>query len=137
MNTIFHLSFPVVDLEATRHFYGELLGCAQGRTEADRIDFEFFGHHIVAQQSREEAAHVCVGVGPERYPLRHFGAIVPRATFETIAARLTAAGVQWIIPPEARHVGTVREQQTMMALDPSGNAVEFKSLAEPQKVFKA
>jgi len=137
MSALFHLSFPVADLEATRHFYGELLGCAQGRTEAERIDFEFFGHHIVAQQSHAEAAHVSVGVGPESYPLRHFGAILPKETFERIAARLTAAGVKWIIPPEARHVGTVREQQTMMALDPSGNAVEFKSLVDPQKVFKA
>ncbi len=54
---IFHMSFPVDDLETTRRFYGDLLGCAQGRTESDRIDFNFFGHHIVAQLSKEEAAH--------------------------------------------------------------------------------
>lgn len=137
MSAIFHLSFPVSDLEATRHFYGDLLGCEQGRTQADRIDFNFFGHHIVAQLSVPEAAHVSVGVGPESYPLRHFGAIVPRETFQRIAQRLQAARAKFIIEPEARHVGTVREQQTMMVLDPSGNGLEFKSLAEPEKVFKA
>jgi extradiol dioxygenase family protein len=137
MTHVFHCSFPVRDLESTRAFYGGLLGCKAGRTEADRIDFEFFGHHIVAQVSVEEAAHRSVGVGPEPYPLRHFGVLVSRPEFERIAERLTAAGTPFVIPPETRHAGTVREQMTMFALDPSGNGVEFKCLADPANVFKA
>jgi hypothetical protein len=134
--TIFHCSFPVRDLESTIAFYGGLLGCRQGRTESDRVDFDFFGHHIVAQVSPAECAHRSVGVGPEGYPLRHFGVLVDAERFEAIAARLAGAGVTWVIAPETRHAGTVREQRTMFALDPSGNGIEFKSLAEPANVFK-
>lgn len=136
MNVIFHFSFPVQDLEQTRHFYGEVLGCKQGRTESDRIDFNFFGHHVVAQLSEKEASHRSVTVGKERYPLRHFGAIVPKSEFDRLAKKLQAIGATFIIPPENRHVGTVREQSTMMALDPSGNGLEFKSLVRPEDVFK-
>jgi len=134
---VFHCSFPVKDLESTRAFYGDLLGCVSGRTEADRIDFNFFGHHIVAQVSAEEAAHRSVGVGPEPYPLRHFGVLLTRDQFQQLAEKLQAANVPWVIPPETRHAGTVREQFTMFALDPSGNGVEFKSLPDPANVFKA
>lgn len=135
MNTLFHVSFPVADLEQTRHFYTDVLGCEQCRTEPDRIDFNFFGHHIVAQLSQEEAAHRSVGVGPESYPLRHFGAIVPKEEFQKLARKLEAFGAHFVIPPEERHVGTPREQHTMLFLDPSGNGLEFKALAQPQKVF--
>jgi extradiol dioxygenase family protein len=135
MSTIFHLSFPVADLERTRRFYEGVLGCTPGRAEPDRIDYNFFGHHIVAQVSPQEAAHESVGVGRERYPLRHFGAIVPRAEFERVARRLREAGARFVIEPEHRHAGTVREQQTLFVLDPFGNGVEFKALAEPQDVF--
>ena len=137
MSTVFHCSFPVRDLASTRAFYGDVLGCTAGRTEADRIDFDFFGHHIVAQVSEQESAHRSVGVGRESYPLRHFGVLVSKAEFERLAARLQAAGAPWVIPPEVRHGGTVREQMTMFALDPSGNGVEFKSLADPANVFRA
>ena len=137
MESIFHLSFPVADLAEARRFYGDLLGCEQGRTEADRIDYNFFGHHIVAQLSPEECRHRTVGVGKEQYPLRHFGAIVPKGVFERLAEKLTEAGTTFIIAPEVRHAGTVREQHTMLALDPFGNGLEFKSLAEPQNVFRA
>jgi extradiol dioxygenase family protein len=136
MHTVFHLSFPIDDLAKARWFYGEVLGCEQGRTEADRIDFNFFGHHIVAQLSREEAAHRPVPIGKEGYPLRHFGAIVPKAEFERLARRMKEAGVHFVIAPEIRHAGTVREQSTMLVLDPCGNGLEFKSLACPDDVFK-
>jgi len=135
-DTVFHCSFPVRDLESTLAFYGGVLDCPQGRTEADRVDFDFFGHHLVAQVSPEECAHRSVGVGPERYPLRHFGVVVSAERFASLAQRLQDAGAVWVIPPETRHVGTVREQRTMFVLDPSGNGVEFKSLARPRDVFK-
>jgi hypothetical protein len=134
---VFHCSFPVKDLDSTVAFYSGLLGCKAGRTEADRIDFDFFGHHIVAQVSAEESAHRSVGVGREQYPLRHFGVLVTKEQFTELAGRLQAAGVPFVIEPEIRHTGTVREQSTMFALDPSGNGVEFKSLADPANVFKA
>lgn len=137
MNPVFHCSFPVRDLDSTVAFYSGLLGCAAGRTESDRIDFDFFGHHLVAQVSVEEAAHRSVGVGKEPYPLRHFGVLVTRAQFERLAETLQAAKVPFVIPPEVRHQGTVREQFTMFALDPSGNGVEFKCLSDPANVFKA
>ena len=136
MTAIFHFSFPVRDLEQTRHFYGEVLGCQQGRTEPDRIDFNFFGHHVVAQLSEKEASHRSVPVGKEQYPLRHFGAIVSKPEFDRLAEKLRVIGATFIIPPENRHAGTVREQSTMMALDPSGNGIEFKSLVRPEQVFK-
>ena len=136
MDTIFHCSFPVKDLERTRRFYSEVLGCQQGRTEPDRIDFNFFGHHIVAQLSEKEASHRSEPVGKEQYPLRHFGVIVPKAEFDRLAEQLRAFGATFIIPPENRHAGTVREQSTMMVLDPSGNGLEFKALANPDNVFK-
>jgi len=133
----FHLAFPVDDLAAARQFYGGLLGCPEGRSSAEWIDFNFFGHHIVAQVSAEEAAHRSVGVGPEPYPLRHFGVLLTRDQFQQLAEKLQAANVPWVIAPETRHAGTVREQFTMFALDPSGNGVEFKSLPDPANVFKA
>lgn len=136
MNTIFHLSFPVDDLEKARRFYGDLLGCGQGRTEPDRIDFNFFGHHIVAQLSKPEAAHRSVGVGKEQYPLRHFGAIVTKDDFERIRQKLEESGAHFVIRPENRHAGTVREQSTMFVLDPSGNGLEFKALGRPENVFE-
>lgn len=132
---IFHLSFPVDDLSKARRFYGELLGCAESRVEPDRIDFNFFGNHLVAQLSPEEASHRSATVGREAYPLRHFGVIVAKDEFDRIAQKLTAAQVKFVIPPENRHGGTVREQSTMFVIDPCGNGLEFKSLPEPWKVF--
>lgn len=136
MDTIFHLSFPVSDFGEARRFYGDVLGCKLGRVDAEKMDFNFFGHHIVAQLSPEEASHRSVGVGKERYPLRHFGAIVSKAEFERVAQKLQDAGARFVIRPEIRHTGTVREQHTLFVLDPFGNGVEFKVLARPEDVFK-
>ncbi len=132
---IFHLSFPVDDLAKARQFYGELLGCPESRVEADRIDFNFFGNHLVAQLSPEEATHQSATVGKEAYPLRHFGVIVAKDEFDRIAEKLIAAKAKFVIPPENRHAGTVREQSTMFVIDPCGNGLEFKSLPEPENVF--
>jgi len=137
MPNLFHLSIPVRDLDEVRRFYVDTLGCKAGRVEADRIDLNFFGHHVVAQLSPEESAHVSAGVGRENYPLRHFGAIVPQAEFDRIRAALTAFGAKFVIRPETRHLGTPREQSCLFVLDPSGNGLEFKALADPQKVFSA
>ncbi len=130
-----HLSIPIADIGTTLAFYRDLLGCRAARIEPDRIDFEFFGHHLVAQLSPEEAAHRTVNIGKQNYPLRHFGVIVPREQFERIAARLRAVGTEFAMPPEQIFTGTPREQQVLIALDPSGNAIELKSMPDPQQVF--
>lgn len=132
---VFHLSFPVDDLGKARKFYGELLGCAESRAGADRVDFNFFGNHLVAHVSPEEAAHQSVTVGKECYPLRHFGVLVTQGEFDRIAEKLTAAKVKFVFGPQQFHTGTVREQSTMFVIDPCGNGLEFKAMPDPQKVF--
>jgi len=136
MSVIFHLSIPINDFATARKFYGEVLGCPEGRAEVDRIDFDFYGHHMVAQLSPEEAAHKSMEIGKESYPVRHFGVFVSREEFQRLAKVLAEAGAKFVIPPETRHSGTVKEQYTMFVLDPFGNGLEFKSLFEPGNLFK-
>ena len=139
MNTspvLFHLAFPVRDLAEARAFYGELLRCPEGRSSADWIDFDFQGHQIVAHLAPEECRQGSTNaVDGEQVPVRHFGAILPLADWERLAARLKAAGTRFIIEPQIRFKGLVGEQATMFFLDPSGNALEFKSFADPSQLF--
>jgi extradiol dioxygenase family protein len=138
VDTLFHFSFAVNDLDRARKFYGELLGCPEGRKLPGRADFNFFGHHIVAHLSPEEivgekTAKLREGGGT---PLRHFGVVMPLSTFETTEKRLTAAGADFILKPETRQSGTVREQKLMTCRDGCGNAVEFKGLRSITDVYK-
>ena len=133
---LFHLAFPVKDLDTTRHFYGELLKCPEGRSSNDWIDFDFYGHQIVAHLSPEE----CVQRGTSAVdghdvPVRHFGAILSMADWEGLAARLKDAGTRFVIEPYVRFKGEVGEQATMFFLDPSGNALEFKAFGDLSQVF--
>jgi hypothetical protein len=132
----FHLAFPVHDLEAARAFYGGLLGCAEGRSAAEWIDFDFFGHQIVAHLSPEvkPRAHSNPVDGHD-VPVPHFGAVLPMADWEELAARLEAAGTAFVIEPNVRFRGQPGEQATMFFLDPSGNALEFKAMARPENLF--
>jgi extradiol dioxygenase family protein len=131
----FHLAFPVRDIESTRHFYATLLGCRVGR-EAERwIDFDFHGHQISAHVSDELAAAPTNEVDGDAVPVRHFGLILPVPEWQTLAARLRAAGVRFIIEPHVRFQGEVGEQHTMFVLDPSGNALEFKAFGDMRSVF--
>ncbi len=138
MSTIppFHLAFPVHDLEAARSFYGGLLGCPEGRSAPEWIDFDFFGHQIVA--------HLAQGMEPRRHsnavdghdvPVPHFGAVLAMDEWQVLADRLAAAGTDFVIEPNIRFAGEPGEQATMFFLDPSGNALELKAMRDPAKLF--
>ena len=134
----FHLAFPVHDLAAARSFYGDLLGCREGRSAADWIDFDFFGHQIVAHQAPAAVAKISGAsnhVDGEDVPVPHFGAVLPMADWRALAERLTARGVDFIIAPTVRFEGQPGEQATMFFRDPSGNAIEMKAMADPSALF--
>jgi len=132
----FHLAFPVHDLGAARAFYGELLGCGEGRSSDQWVDFDFYGHQVVAhlapQELRPAGENVVDG---KNVPVRHFGVILGWDDWHRLADRLRGAGVRFIIAPGIRFAGQVGEQATMFLLDPSGNALEFKSFRDPSRIF--
>jgi len=132
----FHLAFPVRDLAEARAFYGDLLGCAQGRSSHEWIDFDFYGHQIVAHLAPHEVGHHSTNpVDGHDVPVRHFGAILSPSDWEKLANRLKSAGVSFVIEPHTRFKGEAGEQSTMFFLDPSGNALEFKAFADDAMVF--
>lgn len=131
----FHLAFPVRDLEEARTFYGGLLGCPEGRCSDHWVDFNLMGHQIVAHLAEIEADTPTNPVDGKQVPVRHFGVLLEPAEWQALADRLTAAGVEFIIAPHTRFKGEVGEQSTMFFLDPSGNALEFKSFADDAMVF--
>ncbi|HEY8559258.1 MAG TPA: VOC family protein [Pyrinomonadaceae bacterium] len=137
MQNLFHLAFPVRDLEESRRFYGGVLGCEEGRSSDAWIDFNLFGHQIVAHLAPEEAIGVRHrnDVDADHVPVPHFGIVLEPAEFEKFAARLKLKGVEFVIEPKTRFKGEVGEQSTMFFLDPSGNALEFKSFADFSQVF--
>jgi extradiol dioxygenase family protein len=132
----FHLAFPVHDLAAARAFYGELLGCPEGRSSDEWVDFDFFGHQIVAHLVPGSNARA--GSNPvdgHDVPVPHFGAVLDMEAWDALAARLEAAGVEFAIPPTVRFRGEPGEQATMFFRDPSGNALEIKAMATPENLF--
>lgn len=132
----FHLAFPVRDLGEARAFYGELLGCPEGRSSDDWVDFDFYGHQIVTHLAPDEIGHKSTNpVDGHDVPVRHFGAILTVPQWEALAEKLTAAGTKFIIEPNIRFKGQPGEQATMFFLDPSGNALEFKAFADDAMVF--
>ena len=133
---LFHLAFPVTSLEQARAFYGGLLGCPEGRSAPDWVDFDFYGHQIVAHLAPGEAGHGSTNaVDGDNVPVRHFGAILPMREWEKLAAKLKAAGQEFIIEPHVRFKGEVGEQATMFLLDPCGNALEFKAFKDIGRLF--
>lgn len=132
----FHLAFPVHDLEAARAFYGGLLGCPEGRSSAEWIDFDFFGHQIVAHLAPGAVARSAHNhVDGHDVPVPHFGAVLAMAEWERLAGRLTEAGIPFEMPPTVRFKGEPGEQATMFFRDPSGNALEIKAMARPENLF--
>lgn len=132
----FHLAFPVTSLAGARRFYGELLGCPEGRSSDDWVDFNLYGHQIVAHLAPGEAGHRSTSaVDGDQVPVRHFGVVLSMSEWDTLAAKLRAAGVAFIIEPHVRFKGEVGEQATMFFLDSSGNALEFKAFADPARLF--
>jgi extradiol dioxygenase family protein len=132
----FHLAFPVRDIAEARAFYGGLLGCPEGRSAEDWVDFDFYGHQVVAHLAPDECGHRSTNpVDGEDVPVRHFGALLTLPQWEVLAERLRAAGTRFIIEPQIRFKGLPGEQATMFLLDPSGNALEFKAFADDAMVF--
>lgn len=132
----FHLAFPVDDLAAARRFYGEVLGCAEGRSAGHWIDFDLHGHQIVAHLAPEAVrARATNAVDGDEVPVPHFGVVLPMAEWKQLAERLQAAGTRFVIEPTMRFEGQPSEQATMFFLDPAGNALEFKAMADPGKLF--
>ena len=133
----FHLAFPVHDLIAAREFWGGVMGCSEGRSSDDWIDFDFYGHQIVAHQA---PAAVARGTGSNHVdghdvPVPHFGVVLPMDDWKALAERLTDAGVAFEIEPTIRFEGEPGEQATMFFRDPSGNALEIKAMANPENLF--
>lgn len=133
---LFHLAFPVHDLAQARAFYGGVLGCREGRSSDAWVDFDLYGHQIVAHLAPDAPRVVAHNaVDAHDVPVPHFGVILAMPEWEALAARLRAAGVSFVIEPGIRFQGQVGEQATMFLLDPSGNALEFKAFADPARVF--
>jgi extradiol dioxygenase family protein len=134
--TPFHIAFPVHDLAAARAFYGGVLGCPEGRSSASWIDFDLFGHQIVAHLAPARSAPA--GHNPvdgHDVPVPHFGVILRMPQWQQLAERLRRAGIDFVIEPHTRFPGQVGEQATMFFLDPSGNALEFKAFADFDRIF--
>src|SRR5438270_1738727 len=136
MTPPFHLAFPVDDLAAARSFYGELLGCPEGRSADGWVDFNLYGHQIVAHLAPEQVSRRSTNeVDGENVPVPHFGLVLCMAAWKELASRLIQAKVEFVIEPTIRFKGQPGEQATMFLLDPSGNALEFKAMADPKSLF--
>ena len=132
----FHLAFPVDDLDAARRFYGELLGCPEGRSSDHWIDFDLHGHQIVAHLAPNSVrARATNPVDGEDVPVPHFGLVLAMDQWKALAERLEAAGTDFVISPTVRFAGEPGEQATMFLRDPAGNALEFKAMADPAMLF--
>lgn len=132
----FHLAFPVHDLESARAFYGSTMGCREGRSSDHWIDFDFFGHQLVAHVDlAERSARLNNSVDGKDVPVPHFGVILTMDQWSELAERLKAAGTMFVIEPHIRFRGETGEQATMFFQDPSGNALEFKAFTDDRAIF--
>ena len=133
----FNLAIPVSDLAAARRFYGELLGCPEGRSSTEWVDFDLFGHQLVAHLDHSGAARKPLynAVDGKDVPVPHFGVVLEWQRWHELAERLRAAGVRFGIEPGIRFQGQVGEQATMFFQDPSGNALEFKAFRDTSRLF--
>jgi extradiol dioxygenase family protein len=134
----FHLAFPVDNLQAAREFWGDVMGCPEGRSSNDWCDFDFYGHQIVAHQAPSIVAKAGHGTNPvdgDDVPVPHFGIVLEMDEWKALAQRLIEKGVQFDIAPRVRFEGQPGEQATMFFRDPSGNAIEMKAFADRSKLF--
>jgi extradiol dioxygenase family protein len=136
MKNLFHLAFPVHDLDLARDFYSGVLGCAEGRSSERWIDFDLYGHQIVTHLAPESAGVKATNhVDADHVPVPHFGIILPMEQWRDLADTLVSKGVKFVIEPKTRFAGEVGEQATMFFCDPSGNALEFKGFNDFSQVF--
>jgi len=132
----FHLAFPVRDIASTRAFYGQLLGCPEGRSAPLWVDFDLFGHQISAHLKPEACSDAHLNeVDGDGVPVRHFGVVLAWEEWHAFAARLEGRGAQFLIAPRVRFRGQVGEQATFFLVDPSGNALEFKAFRDLARMF--
>jgi hypothetical protein len=132
----FHLAMPVHDLGAARDFYGRLLGCPEGRSADTWVDFDLYGHQFVAHLDPGHRGPTLANVvDGDHVPVPHFGVLLPPDAWRSLADRLIAAGIVFVIEPHTRFAGQVGEQSTMFLRDPSGNALEFKSFRDMSQIF--
>jgi len=132
----FHLAIPVHDLEIAREFYGDILGCSTGRESENWIDFNFFGHQLVTHLDKNmNISDSTNTVDGNRVPVPHFGIILKKKDWDTLAKKLSAANVDFIVEPRTRFKDNTGEQSTMFIKDPSGNALEFKSFHDDGHIF--
>ncbi|MES2137881.1 MAG: VOC family protein [Pseudomonadota bacterium] len=131
----FHFAFPVDDLAAARRFYGELIGCREGRSADHWVDFDLYGHQIVAHFSAQGRERTTNPVDGEAVPVPHFGVVLPMDEWKRLAERLQSGAVEFVIKPTVRFEGQPGEQATMFLLDPAGNALEFKAMADRANLF--
>jgi extradiol dioxygenase family protein len=135
MPSLFHLAYHVRDLDEARAFYGGALGCREGRSTDNWVDFDFFGHQISLHRGEPFATANTGKVGEHMVPMPHLGIILPLAEWQALADRLRAAGTNFVIEPQVRYPGQPGEQHTMFFLDPSGNPIEAKGFADWEQVF--
>lgn len=135
MNSLFHLAFHVSDLDVARRFYGDLLGCAEGRSTASWVDFNFFGHQISLHLGEPFATTNTGLVDGHAVPMPHLGVVLELSAWQRLAQRLLAAGQPFVMPPQLRFEGQPGEQWTMFLLDPFGNPIEFKGFHSLSTVF--
>jgi len=131
----FHLAFPVHDLEEARAFWGGVMGCPEGRSDAGWVDFDFYGHQIVTHLSPKPSEQIVNPVDGHGVPVPHFGIVLSMEEWRELAERLKAAGTSFVIEPYIRFEGQPGEQATMFFTDPSGNAIEMKAFADRSKLF--
>ncbi len=132
----FHLAFPVTDLGRARQFYGKFLGCQEGRSSDEWVDFNFRGHQLVAHLVKNMPGEEPVNLVEDmQVPVRHFGLVLPMGEWQTLAERFRAAGMEFLIEPCVRFRGQPGEQATLFLRDPFGNALEFKAFGDPDRLF--
>lgn len=130
----FHLAIPVDDLARAREFYGQAMGCAEGRSSATWVDFNFFGHQLVVHVA-PAAAVTRNAVDGDAVPVPHFGIVLDWPAWEALGARIAASGFAFELPPHVRFAGKPGEQGTFFLFDPAGNALEFKAIRNPDNLF--
>jgi uncharacterized protein len=136
MRSLFHLAFHVRDLDETRRFYGDLLGCREGRSTATWVDFDFFGHQLSMHLGEPFATTNTGQVAEHRVPMPHLGVILEVPEWQALAQRLRAGGLQFVIEPHLRFAGQPGEQWTMFFRDPSGNPIEVKGFSSLDRVYE-
>lgn len=136
MKNPFHLAFPINDIKETKSFYKKILGCKIGREDVKWVDFDFFGHQLSAHVKPDELKNTKKNaVDGKDVPVRHFGVILEWGAWHSLSEKLKENNISFIIEPYIRFEGELGEQATMFFLDPSGNALEFKSFKDPKQIF--